>query len=86
MFKINQLLNIFFFLLGLHSDELTSGELIIPRKVSKSGEFLSHNLIHHHGQHYKHNRKRRSLEDTELEPEVHYHVDIRNETLHLELE
>lgn len=85
MFKINQLLNIFF-LLGLHSDELISGELIIPRKVSKYGEFISHNLIHHHGQHYKHNRKRRSLEDTELEPEVHYRVDIRNETLHLELE
>ncbi|XP_013106466.2 A disintegrin and metalloproteinase with thrombospondin motifs 6 isoform X1 [Stomoxys calcitrans] len=73
-------------LIGLHSDELISGELIIPRKVTKSGEFISHNLIHHHGQHYKHNRKRRSLDDANLEPEVHYHVDIKNETLHLELE
>ncbi|XP_075156811.1 ADAM metallopeptidase with thrombospondin type 1 motif B [Haematobia irritans] len=73
-------------LVGLHSDELKSGELVIPRKVTKSGEFISHNLIHHHGQHYKHNRKRRSIEDMHLEPEVHYHVDIQNETLHLQLE
>ncbi|XP_061392659.1 A disintegrin and metalloproteinase with thrombospondin motifs 6-like [Musca vetustissima] len=73
-------------LIGLHSDELKSGELIIPRKVNRNGEFVSHNLQHHHGQHYKHNRKRRSIDDTQLEPEVHYHLDIENETLHLELE
>lgn len=76
----------YLFFVGLHSDELISGELIIPRKVTASGEFLTHNLIHHHDQHYKHQRKRRSLEETSLAPEVHYHVAIQNETLHLELE
>lgn len=78
---------------GLHSDELISGELVIPKKVTKSGEFLSHNLTHHHGEHYRHHRRRRSFNDenpssaeSATEPEVHYRLEIQNEQLHLELE
>lgn len=75
----------------MHSDELITGELIIPRKVTKYGEFLAHNLSHHHGEHYKHHRRRRSFEDVmttaaAAEPEVHYQLQLKNETIHLELE
>ncbi|XP_065365099.1 A disintegrin and metalloproteinase with thrombospondin motifs 6 isoform X1 [Calliphora vicina] len=84
-------------LYGLHSDELISGELVIPKKVTATGEFLTHNLTHHHGEHYRHQRRRRSFnindendaaaqQASSSEPEVHYQLQIQNETLHLELE
>ncbi|XP_037889162.1 A disintegrin and metalloproteinase with thrombospondin motifs 7 isoform X2 [Glossina fuscipes] len=75
-------------LFGLFSDELTSGQLIIPRKVTKYGELLTYNLTHHHTEHYQHNRKRRNLQERchyQTEAEVHYQMDIDNDTLHLEL-
>uniref|UniRef100_A0A1B0BK22 Peptidase M12B domain-containing protein n=1 Tax=Glossina palpalis gambiensis TaxID=67801 RepID=A0A1B0BK22_9MUSC len=73
---------------SLFSDELTSGQLIIPRKVTKYGELLTYNLTHHHTEHYQHNRKRRNLQERchyQTEAEVHYQLDIDNDTLHLEL-
>ncbi|XP_055914270.1 A disintegrin and metalloproteinase with thrombospondin motifs 7 [Eupeodes corollae] len=59
-------------LYGKHSDELISGRLVTPRKVNRHGEHVSHNLTHHHD--------RNNPED------LHFHIDLDKETLHLELE
>ncbi|XP_037934525.1 A disintegrin and metalloproteinase with thrombospondin motifs 12 [Teleopsis dalmanni] len=74
-------------LYGLHSGELASGELIIPKKVNRYGEFLTHNLTHHHdiSYQYEHIRPRRNTEENSA-TELHYHLNLNSENLHLELE
>ncbi|XP_070503091.1 A disintegrin and metalloproteinase with thrombospondin motifs 12 [Chironomus tepperi] len=66
---------------GFYSNKLSDAHLTVPRKVNSFGDHLSHDLRHHH----EHNH----YNDSTGEPDdhaVHYHVDIHNETLHLELE
>jgi Reprolysin family propeptide len=66
---------------GIFSNSLHEAQLTVPRKVSASGEQLSHDLIHHH-EHDHYDEDTGEADDHK----VHYHVDINNETLHLELE
>lgn len=57
---------------------MSSHEIVYPRKVSHSGEFLSHDVVHHHG---AASRQARSAEDEE----VHYRFELEEQELHLEL-
>lgn len=56
---------------GIFSDEISTAHLIVPRKVDGNGVHLSHNLNHSHGP-----------DDV---GQLHYHIELHNETLHLEL-
>lgn len=62
----------FYFLcyLGKYSDEIDFGHLVIPRKVHDNGTHLTHNLTHHHD---------------DQSDKLHYHIDLVDQTLHLEL-
>lgn len=62
---------IFSFLSGKYTHNISTGHLVIPRKVDHKGQHISHNLTHHHDIHGK---------------DLHYHIEVGNETLHLELE
>ncbi|CRL05730.1 CLUMA_CG018759, isoform A [Clunio marinus] len=66
---------------GIFSNSLREANLIIPRKVNNEGDFISHDLVHHHAHDY-YNEETGDSEDHK----VHYHIDLHNETLHLELE
>jgi hypothetical protein len=66
---------------GIFSNSLSEAHLTVPRKVNEFGEHVSHNLNHHHS----HNHYDDSTGDVE-DHTVHYHIDLHNETLHLELE
>lgn len=77
--ELNCRVNIFSYILhillsGLYTHHLEGSNLIIPRKVNHIGELISHNLTHHHDED--------NLEDDKL----HYHIELDDETLHLELE
>lgn len=77
--KLKTTINYFF--PGIFTNSIIDGHLTIPRKVSSNGELLSHNLSHHH----EHNHYDATTGDAESHA-VHYHIDLHNETLHLELE
>lgn len=76
-------------LFGLHSDELVAGEgqLVVPRRVHADGKFMTHSLAYAHDQDHRRHRQRRSLGQHEEEQpaELHLHLPLANETLHLEL-
>ena len=57
--------------IGKYTNDLLAGNIVIPRKVNDIGEYLSHNLTHYHSN------------STDL---LHLHIDMNNETWHLELE
>uniref|UniRef100_A0A1Q3G327 Putative disintegrin metalloproteinases with thrombospondin repeat n=1 Tax=Culex tarsalis TaxID=7177 RepID=A0A1Q3G327_CULTA len=67
---------------GLFTHHLKDAQLVIPRKVSHRGALLSHRLVHFHDSEELGHRKRRAIVDERL----HYHVDVDDQTLHLELE
>lgn len=69
-------------LYGLHTDELVAGEgqLVVPRRVHADGAFMTHSLRYAHQR--DHRRQRRSVE---AQPELHFQLPLRDETLHLEL-
>ncbi|XP_030569092.1 A disintegrin and metalloproteinase with thrombospondin motifs 7 [Drosophila novamexicana] len=69
-------------LYGLHTDELMAGEgqLVVPRRVHADGAFMTHSLRYAHQR--DHRRQRRSVE---AQPELHFQLPLRDETLHLEL-
>lgn len=73
---------IYVFKLGRYGQEPSRYELVIPQKVSHSGEFVSNMIPHHYKLSYYSNRK-----PSELGPEdmVHYLVPITGEMHHLEL-
>ncbi|XP_054731026.1 A disintegrin and metalloproteinase with thrombospondin motifs 12 [Anastrepha obliqua] len=73
-------------LYGLHSDELKSGTLIIPKRVNERGVFLTHDLKFRHDQNYRHEHSRRRRSVAKRVGKVHYRLDMDNETIHLELE
>ncbi|ETN58597.1 adamts-7 [Anopheles darlingi] len=79
-----------------------ASQLVIPRKVNHLGETITHVLTHHHdddddasesGGHYGRRRRRRSTLAGDILPShpqqdhiLQYHIDVGDETLHLELE
>jgi hypothetical protein len=65
----------------MFSNSLHDAQLIVPRKVNSDGELVSHDLIHHHS-HDHYDESTGEVDDHK----VYYHLDINNETLHLELE
>ncbi|KAG5674191.1 hypothetical protein PVAND_004173 [Polypedilum vanderplanki] len=65
---------------GIFSNSLSEAHLTVPRKVDEFGEHISHILNHHHSHNY-YNKSTGIAEDHS----VHYHIDIHNETFHLEL-
>lgn len=84
---------------GLYSDDIGDGQLVVPRKVNHLGEHISHDLTHHWreqdedsgnvdglwGLANKPSRIRRSAGNPSPAA-LHYHLDLNNETLHIELE
>ncbi|XP_020715163.1 A disintegrin and metalloproteinase with thrombospondin motifs 6 isoform X2 [Ceratitis capitata] len=73
-------------LYGLHSDELKSGTLIVPKRVNENGEFLTYDLSYRHDQNYRHEHSRRRRNIAKNFNKVHYKLDVANETIHLDLE
>ncbi|XP_041764889.1 A disintegrin and metalloproteinase with thrombospondin motifs 7 [Anopheles merus] len=79
---------------GLYTHHLNEGvRVIVPRKVNHLGEIVSHTLTHHHthGEDESHSdrgrrRGRRSVVESNPSQQLHYHIDIDDETLHVELE
>ncbi|XP_053669727.1 A disintegrin and metalloproteinase with thrombospondin motifs 7, partial [Anopheles nili] len=79
---------------GIYTHHLDANvKLTIPRKVNHLGETLSHVLTHHHGNGYDKSKsnqgrwqtQRRAPESTYTLQKIHYHIDVDEETLHLEL-
>ncbi|XP_063218509.1 A disintegrin and metalloproteinase with thrombospondin motifs 7-like [Bacillus rossius redtenbacheri] len=66
---------------GLYSGKVTQYEVVVPKKVTPDGEFLSYNLVHHHRHSH---RSKRSLDDNSP-AEVHYQLPVAGQTYHLEL-
>lgn len=50
--------------------------------MKHNGEHLSHNLTQHHTHNYYDDKLKSDIRDNL----VHYHIDMFNETMHLELE
>lgn len=73
--------NFFSVLEGFYSNKLSEAHLTVPRKVNSFGDHLSHDLRHHHEHNYYNDSTGESDDHA-----VHYHIDIHNQTLHLELE
>lgn len=76
---------------GLYTHHLKTAKLVVPRKVNHLGETVSHVLTHHHETgirstiHEDHKRLRRNA-PRHFPSQLHYHLDIDEDTLHLELE
>lgn len=86
---------------GLYSDNIGDGLLVVPRKVNHRGEHISHDLTHHWREqeedegeglwglaNKRRRRNRRSAGDLSATAAaaLHYHLELNNETLHIELE
>lgn len=86
---------------GLYSDNIGDGLLVVPRKVNHRGEHISHDLTHHWREqeedeeeglwglaNKRRRRNRRSAGDPSATAAaaLHYHLELNNETLHIELE
>lgn len=83
-FKLNSHrvnLNFKFLFSGKYSKSLHEAHLIIPRRVNSEGALITHHLSHHH----QHDHYREGPGDPS-DHSIHYHIDLHNETLHLELE
>uniref|UniRef100_A0A182JAX5 Uncharacterized protein n=1 Tax=Anopheles atroparvus TaxID=41427 RepID=A0A182JAX5_ANOAO len=77
---------------GLYTHHLENAKLIVPRRVNHLGETISHLLTHHHETPERcsilkkdHRRQRRNALE-HYHSQLHYHLDIDDETLHLEVE
>jgi len=84
---------IFFFVTGLYTLNFGEYELVVPKKVTEDGQFLSHDLDHHFtddeeefdasNSSWSHRKKRN------LETVVNYHIPVgmlgHEQPLHLEL-
>ncbi|XP_028896402.1 A disintegrin and metalloproteinase with thrombospondin motifs 7 isoform X3 [Zeugodacus cucurbitae] len=73
-------------LYGLHSDELKSGTILIPKRVNENGDFLTLDLAYRHDQNYRHEHSRRRRNIARTISKIHYRLDVDNETMHLDLE
>lgn len=56
------------------------GHLFVPRRVHSNGTHLSYNVTHFHE--FNHPNEI----DSEQLDKLHYHIDLHDETLHIELE
>lgn len=72
---------------GIHTQNIIDGHgrLIVPRRVHSNGDFLSHHLIQHHTDLPHRRLTPGNRNDTSEGEEVHYQIDIGDETLHMEL-
>ena len=74
---------------GLYSHRISGGQLVVPRKVNHLGHHLSHDLTHHWTEDDDDDgggltkRRRRFVGEPAA---LHYHLELNNETLHIELE
>lgn len=63
---------------GKYSHDVDSGHLFVPRRVHLNGTHLSYNVTHFHG----HDNVN---EIDSGHPAVHYHIDMPDHTMHVEL-
>lgn len=66
--------------IGKFSHNVDSGHLFVPRRVHSNGTHLSYNVTHFHE--FNHPNE---IDSDQLD-KLHYHIDLHNETLHIELE
>ncbi|XP_058060876.1 A disintegrin and metalloproteinase with thrombospondin motifs 7 [Anopheles bellator] len=75
---------------GLYTHHLEGAALVVPRKVNHRGETITHVLTHHHAESPSGDRRRRRSAPESIPPQqqqlLQYHIDVGDETLHLELE
>lgn len=69
------------FEIGKFSHDIDSGHLFVPRRVHSNGTHLSYNVTHFHEF-----NSPNEISDSDQLDKIHYHVDLHDETLHLELE
>lgn len=65
--------------LGKYSHDVDMGHLFVPRRVHSNGTHLSYNVTHFHE--FNHPNEI----DSEQLDKLHYHIDLHDETLHIEL-
>lgn len=72
---------------GIYSTNIEEYEMVIPRKVTEDGKFLSHDLTHHHFEEFNNNSASRRIKRSTGRPVLNYHIPITtyDEPLHLEL-
>ncbi|XP_055304525.1 A disintegrin and metalloproteinase with thrombospondin motifs 7 [Sitodiplosis mosellana] len=68
-------------LAGKFSHDVDSGHLFVPRRVHSNGTHLSYNVTHFHG--YDNPNE---IDSEQLDNKLHYHIDLHDQTLHVELE
>lgn len=66
---------------GKFSHDIDSGHLFVPRRVHSNGTHLSYNVTHFHE--FNHPNE---ISGSDQLDKLHYHIDLHDETLHLELE
>lgn len=70
--------NFYFRQTGKFSHTIESGHLFVPRRVHANGTHLTYNVTHYH----------QPIDDNEfpLDDKLHYHIDLHDGTMHIELE
>lgn len=66
---------------GKYSHDVDSGHLFVPRRVHSNGTHLSYNVTHFHE--YDNVNE---IDSEQLDNMLHYHIDLHDQTLHVELE
>lgn len=72
----------FFFILisiGKFSHDIDTGHLFVPRRVHANGTHLSYNVTHFH------DFSNLNEIDNDQIDKLHYHIDLHDQTLHIEL-
>lgn len=67
-------------LIGKFSHDVQSGNLIIPRRVNANGTHLTYNVTHFHDF-----NDDNGIDFDEQYNKLHYHIDLNDETIHVEL-
>lgn len=68
-------------MLGKFSHEIHTGHLFVPRRVHSNGTHLSYNVTHFHDF-----DNINEIDSDQLDKKLHYHIDLPDQILHLELE
>lgn len=63
---------------GEYSHEIETGKLTIPRRVHANGTHITYNVTHF-------SEYDNGLDDDDTDHPYHYHIDLHDETVHVEL-
>lgn len=78
---IYYLMGAFYCLTGKFSHKIESGHLFVPRRVHSNGTHLTYNVTHYHRI-----NDENAVDSDFMDNKLHYHIDLPDETMHIELE